>query len=81
MWRLWRFIPPHQEVHHDADDDHQNSSDDNQAMRHSVYPLGVMLHKRDLMGKEGTSVGSSASPFPSWPLKRKRGERQCCRCG
>ena len=32
--RLRWFVPPHQEIHHDADDDDQNSTDHNQAMRH-----------------------------------------------
>jgi hypothetical protein len=49
---LRRFVSPHQEVHHDADDDHQNSTDHNQAMRHTVHSLAAMLHKRKLIGKE-----------------------------
>jgi len=36
MWRLRRFIPPHQEVHHDANDDNQNGTDDDETMRHTV---------------------------------------------
>jgi len=59
MWRLRRFLPPNQEVHHDADNNYQDNPDQNQSMRHTVLYLAVMLHKRGLAGKEDAASQNS----------------------
>jgi hypothetical protein len=59
MRRLRRFLPPNQEIDRDSDDNYQNSTDQNQAMRHTVHFLAVMLHKRDLMGKGDAAMSQN----------------------
>jgi hypothetical protein len=36
MRRLRHFLPPNQEIERDSHDDYQNSTDQNQAMRHTI---------------------------------------------
>jgi hypothetical protein len=52
MRRLRRFLPPNQEKEQDTDDNHQNSTDQDQSMWHCLHYLAMMLHQEERRAQE-----------------------------